>query len=85
MLRVITDSVPALIAYFEFGSQICRFANRRYAEYNGWTPESILGKTVREAVGERHGMRLRRTLSGPLLAKPPPTPANRPCPTGKNG
>ena len=52
MLRVIADSVPALIAYFEVGTQRCRFANRRYAEYNGWTPENILGKTVREAVGE---------------------------------
>ena len=52
MLRVIADSVPALIAYYEADTQKCRFANRRYAEYNGWTPESILGKTVREAIGE---------------------------------
>ena len=52
MLRVIADSVPALIAYFEVGTQRCLFANRRYAEYNGWTPETILGKTVREVVGE---------------------------------
>ncbi len=52
LLRLIADSVPALIAYYEVGTLQCRFANRRYAEYNGWTPQSILGKTVREAIGE---------------------------------
>ena len=52
MLRLIADSVPALIAYFEVKEQRCQFANRRYAEYNGWTPETILGKTVREAIGD---------------------------------
>ncbi len=52
MVRLVADSVPALIAYFEAGTLQCRFANRRYAEYNGWTPETILGKTVREAVGD---------------------------------
>jgi diguanylate cyclase (GGDEF)-like protein/PAS domain S-box-containing protein len=52
MMRLVADSVPALIAYYEFDSLKCRFANRRYAEYNGWTAYSILGKTVREVVGE---------------------------------
>lgn len=52
MLRLIADSVPALIAYFELDGHRCQFANRRYAEYNGWTPETIIGKTVREAIGE---------------------------------
>jgi PAS domain S-box-containing protein len=28
------------------------FANQRYAESNGWTVDSIIGKTVREAIGE---------------------------------
>ncbi len=52
MLRVIADSVPALIAYYEVGTECCRFANRAYADYNGWTPEAILGKTVREVIGD---------------------------------
>lgn len=52
MMRLVADSVPALIAYYEMDSLRCRFANRRYAENYGWTPQSILGKTVREAVGE---------------------------------
>ena len=52
MLSVIANSVPALIAYYEVGTQCCRFANRAYAQYNGWTQEAILGKTVREVIGD---------------------------------
>ena len=52
MIRLVADSVPALIAYFEIGSMHCLFANRRYAEYNGWTTETILGRSIREVVGE---------------------------------
>jgi diguanylate cyclase (GGDEF)-like protein/PAS domain S-box-containing protein len=52
LLRLVADSVPALIAYFEVPTLQCLFANRRYAEYNGWTPETTLGKSVREAIGE---------------------------------
>ena len=53
LLRLVADSVPALMAYYEIGSLRCRFANQRYAGYNGWTPQTILGKTVREAIGEQ--------------------------------
>ena len=52
MLRLIADSVPALIAYFEVGSLVCRFANQRYASYNGHSAQSILGKTVHQAIGD---------------------------------
>ncbi|MBO9677146.1 MAG: EAL domain-containing protein [Acidovorax sp.] len=52
LLRLIADAVPASIAYFEEGSLRCRFANERYARSNGHTTASILGKTVREAIGE---------------------------------
>ena len=52
LLRMLADNVPAMIAYYEPRSLRCVFANKRYAESNGWTAESIIGKTVREAVGE---------------------------------
>ena len=52
LLRTLADSVPAAIAYYELGSMQCRFANRQYAESNGWNVASIVGKTVREAIGE---------------------------------
>lgn len=52
VLRLVADSVPALIAYYEVGTLVCTFANRQYAEYNGWTVDTALGKTVREIIGE---------------------------------
>ena len=52
LLRMVADNVPALIAYYEPKSLRCVFANRAYAEANGWTVDSIIGKTVREAIGE---------------------------------
>lgn len=52
LLRLIADAVPALIAYYELPTLRCQFANQRYAEYNGWTSQSLLGKTVREVIGE---------------------------------
>ena len=51
-LRLIADAVPALIAYYDVNTLRCQFSNRRYAEFNGWTPQSILGKTVQEAIGD---------------------------------
>ena len=52
MLRLVADSVPALIAYYEINTLQCLFANQRYAQYNGWTPQNIVGKTVRDVIGE---------------------------------
>jgi diguanylate cyclase (GGDEF)-like protein/PAS domain S-box-containing protein len=52
LLRTLADNVPALIAYYESRGQRCVFANKLYAESNGWTVDSIIGKTVREAIGE---------------------------------
>ena len=52
LLRMVADSVPALIAYYEPKNLRCVFANKSYAEANGWTVDSIIGKTVREAIGE---------------------------------
>ena len=50
-LRLIADAVPALIAYYDVKTLRCQFSNRRYAEFNGWTVQTILGKTVQEAIG----------------------------------
>ena len=52
LLRLIADNVPALIAYYEPKNLRCIFANKAYAEANGWNVDSIVGKTVREAIGE---------------------------------
>lgn len=53
MLRLIADTAPAMLAYFDANSQTCRFANARYAEHFGFTPQSIVGRHVRDIVGEQ--------------------------------
>jgi diguanylate cyclase (GGDEF)-like protein/PAS domain S-box-containing protein len=52
LLHSLADAVPALIAYYEPKTLRCVFANKLYAESNGWTADSIVGKTFREAIGE---------------------------------
>jgi diguanylate cyclase (GGDEF)-like protein/PAS domain S-box-containing protein len=68
IMRQVADSIPALIAYYEVGTLFCRYANRRYAEYNGRTVDSILGKTVREVIGETAwaliGAQIEKALAG---------------------
>ena len=53
LLRLIADSVPALIAYYDLPGLRCQFANQGYAAYNGHSTESIQGLTVKEAIGEK--------------------------------
>jgi diguanylate cyclase (GGDEF)-like protein/PAS domain S-box-containing protein len=53
LLRLIADSIPALMAYFDLPGLCCRFANQGYAAYNGHSVESILGLTVEEAIGDK--------------------------------
>lgn len=53
LLRLIADSVPALMAYYDLPGLRCQFANQGYAAYNGHTTESILGLTVQEAIGDK--------------------------------
>jgi len=50
-LRLIADNIPAMsIAYDE--NLRCLFANRRFAEFFGLTSTSIVGKHLREIIGE---------------------------------
>ncbi|WP_417667740.1 PAS-domain containing protein [Roseibium sp.] len=48
-LRLVTDNIPALIAYMAPGP-IYRFANRRYADWFGQSVTSIVGKTGPEVI-----------------------------------
>ena len=50
-LRLITDSVPALISYFDH-QEIYRYVNRGYAEWFGYTKEDVLGRSIRDVVGD---------------------------------
>ena len=53
LLRLIADSVPALMAYFDLPGLRCRFANQGYAAYNGHSTDSIIGLTVQQAIGDK--------------------------------
>ena len=50
-LRLITDSVPALIGYFDH-EEIYRYVNKGYADWFGATKEEVLGRSVHEVVGD---------------------------------
>jgi two-component system, sensor histidine kinase and response regulator len=50
-LRMITDNMPALIGYID-AEQRYRFNNRTYEAWYGVTSGELLGKTVREFMGE---------------------------------
>lgn len=51
-LRQITDTIPAHIAYFD-KAWAYRYANRRYAQWFGWTPESIVDQSIPTVIGAR--------------------------------
>ena len=50
-LRLITDSVPALIGYFDH-QEIYRYVNQGYADWFGSVKENMLGRTIRGVVGD---------------------------------
>ncbi len=50
--RLLADNVPVLIALYQRDDYRCVYANRRYAETFGHTPESVVGRTVSEIIGE---------------------------------
>ena len=50
-LRLVTDAVPAMIAYVDAELRY-RFCNRRYSQIMGRSEAEILGRTVRDVVGE---------------------------------
>ncbi|PVX27925.1 PAS domain-containing protein, partial [Sphingomonas pokkalii] len=50
-LQLVTDAVPGLIAYIDKEHRY-RFANRRYAEWFGLPTGTILGRHLREVLGE---------------------------------
>lgn len=66
-IRLITDHVPAMIAYVN--QDLCyEFINQVYASWYGWERDYILGQSLREAHNEDHFRRwqpyIRRALQG---------------------
>ncbi|MBL8286766.1 MAG: EAL domain-containing protein [Rubrivivax sp.] len=52
LLRLLADTVPVAIAYYEAAGVTCRMANRRYAEMFGFAHErEIIGRPLHEIIG----------------------------------
>src|SRR5258707_199367 len=49
-MRLISDNVPAMIAYFDTG-QRCFFCNAAYATWFGGTPGQFQGRHLRDITG----------------------------------
>ncbi|WP_437884307.1 hybrid sensor histidine kinase/response regulator NahK/ErcS' [Pseudomonas sp. LRF_L74] len=66
-VRLITDHVPALIAYLN-ADLIYEFTNKVYEEWYHWPRDGMLGQSLREVHNEEHWRRLEtyveRALSG---------------------
>lgn len=66
-LRLITDALPALVSYVDAECRY-RFVNGRYVEWFGQTPEQIIGRHLREVLGDTAFERVRphveRVLGG---------------------
>lgn len=53
LLRLVANSVPALMAFYERHELRCLFANAAYARTFGHTETSIQGKTLEQIIGEK--------------------------------
>lgn len=51
-LRLITDTIPALIAYFD-REQVYRYANKGYADWFGRRSEHLVGRHITQALGSK--------------------------------
>lgn len=69
-IRLITDHVPAMIAYVN-QDFVYEFTNKVYEEWYRWPRNSILGHSLREAHSDEHFLRLQpyiiRALNGESL------------------
>jgi len=63
--RIIADNVPALIGYIN-KDQRYEFANAHYTDMLGADPEQMIGKTVREVLGERSYAQIESRLGAAL-------------------
>ena len=68
-LRLLTDNVPAMILHLD-RELYCRFANRRYAEFFGSDGDSLVGKPVREIIGEAAYREVERYFAQVLAGHP---------------
>ncbi|MBD2463559.1 AAA family ATPase [Oscillatoria sp. FACHB-1407] len=81
-LRVITDALPVCITYVD-ANQRYRFANRTYEEWFHRSPGEILGKHVRENLGEASYQVVQPYIDQALAGQITTYEAEIPCVFGK--
>ncbi|MGN6388650.1 MAG: CHASE domain-containing protein [Burkholderiaceae bacterium] len=68
-LRLITDNIPALVAYID-SEQRYRFCNEQYRTMLGVDPASMLGRTITEIFGHRWQRGLQEEIRQALDGRP---------------
>ena len=68
-LRLFADHVPAMTAYWDI-DQRCVFASRAFADFYGTPAENIIGKHVREVLGDEAHRRIKGHLVQVLQGRP---------------
>lgn len=82
-LRLMAENVPAMI-FYGGPDQRCRFANRAYAEFFGFTPGTIVGKHAMEILGEASYEVARPSLERALAGERTEVKGSRPGPGGSS-
>ncbi|MDC7713817.1 PAS-domain containing protein [Vogesella sp. LYT5W] len=67
-LRLITDTIPALIAYFDHG-QIYRYANKGYADWFGRDSAQMSGRHISQALGSKFYAAVQRYVEAALTGQ----------------
>ncbi|ACA15215.1 multi-sensor hybrid histidine kinase [Methylobacterium sp. 4-46] len=68
-LRLITDALPVLIATID-RDEVYRFVNRHYETWFGLSPERIVGRSLREVIGEGAYAERRPHIARALAGEP---------------
>jgi PAS domain S-box-containing protein len=50
-VAAVADHLPGMVAYWD-ADLLCRFANKAYLEWFGWTPADLIGTHIRQLLGE---------------------------------
>jgi len=80
-LRLVTEALPVMVSYID-AEERYRFVNGAYQRWFGVPPEAVVGKTVRELLGdEAYGLR-RASIAAALRGEPQRFDAFTPRPDG---
>jgi diguanylate cyclase (GGDEF)-like protein/PAS domain S-box-containing protein len=81
LLRLVANSVPALMAFYDNETLRCLFANAGYARTFGFDEQTVLGRTLEEIIGpdaarsiDPYVLEIRRTHQGQRYERQLPSP-----------